>query len=382
MAERAASARAAARRAACWWAASADERSAARAALSTAMRQRLRGALRRWSAARARRGGRRVEALEPAALLTARRGACRPPPALGLGAVGGTHEGGGGARRQRQHLGGCRDVRSCVAGSPRARRCDCSPPRRSGRRGEPLRRALGFDRRQRASGAAGRGARVAGGARLPAGDATKDRARVGGGWRCTPRTEVGSCCCSGACTGRRPGVPALARAVRRGRPAAQQVLGPGWRHVTSCGRRLEVLSAISPRLRRARGNELLERRTLPIHLGRRQGGDARGNCADGGRQLLRRKALAERLGDRNRVQPAVVAVGLLRRVLHSREAAAAHAALANQRRQALSDRLGLRAAALGTRVVVSNRRSPVDATTRNASRLQASRRRAPGSSRR
>ena len=73
----------------------------------------------------------------------------------------------------------------------------------------------------------------------------------------------------------------------------------------------------------------LRQRQRQGHGGSRAAGGGhagRGNRADGGRQLVRREALAERLGDRNRVQTTVVAVGLLRRVLHSREAAAAHAA--------------------------------------------------------
>ena len=235
MAERAAAARAAALRAACFrWAASADERCGARGAHT-------RGAaatawlVRRWlGGARFMRRRRCVEALEFSA--------CAP-----YGAA---------VRRLRQRSGWAQWAARARRRRPRPAACPCGSRRSQLRRGfrcarggcdwlaasesataaESLRRALGFD----AGGAPARGGtRSASGWRRapPAGDADA-AARALEVWTqaMTPRTEVGSCCCSGACTGRRlrsgAGASGTAKAAR-----GATSIGAGWRYVISCGRR-------------------------------------------------------------------------------------------------------------------------------------------------
>ena len=156
MAERAASARAAALRAAWFrWAASADERSAARAALSLAARQRLRSAVRRWlGGARFMRRRRCVEALEFSACapygaarvrrLRQRSGWAQWAARIAAAAARG---------RQRQHLVWL-SRRSQLRRGFRCARGGCDWLAASEERddaAESLRRALGFDRWRRAS---------------------------------------------------------------------------------------------------------------------------------------------------------------------------------------------------------------------------------------
>ena len=222
MAERAASARAAARRGCFQWAASADERTAARAALARGA-QRLRRApplarRRALDAAAAVRGGPRVFSVRPYGAARVRRLRQRSG-----WAQGGARTGGGGARPAASASRGCRDARSRAAAfAARAAGDWLAAPRNA------------TTRRSRCGA---RSASIAGGVPALRSVSGRQRAPTGrrcGCWlrapsrcgrrRCTPRTEVGSCCSSAPCTGG-GGVPVLARAVRRGRLAAQQVLG-------------------------------------------------------------------------------------------------------------------------------------------------------------